>query len=176
SASEILDRAIKAVQESRVAGSDTGEAIAALKAEPSADGVLMRIFEQLVEPELIEPTFVHDFPKSLCPLAKSAPDDPAVAERFELFCGGLEIANAYSELNDPVEQLARFQEQVRLRAAGDEEAMSEIDMDYIHALEYGMPPASGLGIGIDRLVMLLTDSASIRDVILFPLMRPSTRS
>lgn len=142
----------------------------------SADEALVHLFEALVESHIVEPTFVHDFPKSLCPLAKSAPGDPATAERFELFSCGLEMANAYSELNDPAEQLARFQDQVKKRARGDMEAMSEVDMDYITALEYGMPPASGLGIGIDRLVMYLTDSPAIRDVILFPLMRPSARS
>ncbi|MBI1783774.1 lysine--tRNA ligase [Candidatus Sumerlaeota bacterium] len=136
------------------------------------DEGIVGVFEQLVEPTLIHPTFVYDYPKSLCPLTKSAERDPAIAERFELFCGGLEMANAYSELNDPAEQLARFQDQVNRRAAGDEEAMNEVDMDYVHALEYGMPPCSGLGIGIDRLVMLITGSVSIRDVILFPLMRP----
>ena len=125
-----------------------------------------------VPSDLIQPTFVVDFPKSLCPLAKSKADDPATAARFEFFCGGLEMANAYSELNDPAEQRRRFEEQVAARDAGDEEAMNEIDVDYVRALEYGMAPCSGLGIGIDRLVMLLTDSASIRDVILFPLMRP----
>ena len=143
----------------------------AVKSNDTADDALFALFEALVEPTLIQPTFVIDFPKSLCPLAKSAPREPATAERFELFIAGLELANAYSELNDPAEQLARFEQQVARRQAGDEEAMSEIDHDYVRALEYGMPPASGLGIGIDRLVMLLTDSPSIRDVILFPLMR-----
>jgi lysyl-tRNA synthetase class 2 len=132
----------------------------------------MAEFEREIETTLVQPTFVTDFPKSLCPLAKSKADDPATAERFELFIGGMEIANAYSEMNDPQEQLARFREQVAQRKAGDEEAMNQIDADYVRALEYGMPPCSGLGIGIDRLVMLLTDSPSIRDVILFPTMRP----
>jgi lysyl-tRNA synthetase class 2 len=143
-----------------------------LKEEPTADHALMHFFEELVEPNLFPPTFVLDFPKSLCPLAKSKAGDPATAERFELFIGGLEMANAYSELNDPKEQLERFQEQVDARRAGDEEAMNQVDADYVRALEYGMPPCSGLGVGIDRLVMLLTDSPSIRDVILFPTMRP----
>ena len=147
-------------------------ALTACDASDTPDEALIFTFEEAVEPTLIEPTFVIDFPKSLCPLAKSAAGDPATAERFELFVGGLEMANAYSELNDPAEQLDHFRRQVERRAAGDEEAMADIDRDYVRALEYGMPPCSGLGIGIDRLVMLLTDSPSIRDVILFPLMRP----
>ncbi len=142
----------------------------------TGDQVLVDLFESLVEPELIEPTFVHDYPKSLCPLAKSAPDEPATAQRFELFIAGLELANGYSELNDPAEQYATFEDQVRRRARGDLEAMSEIDRDYVMALEYGMPPAAGIGLGVDRLVMLLTDSPSIREVILFPLMRPQPRA
>ena len=135
------------------------------------DETLVTLFEENVESTLKQPTFVIDYPKSLCPLTKSKADDPLTAERFELYIGGIEIANAYSELNDPAEQLRRFEEQVAQKAAGDDEAMSEVDRDYVRALEYGMPPCSGLGIGIDRLVMMLTDSASIRDVILFPLMR-----
>ncbi len=144
----------------------------ALDRSKSADEALIAAFEEIVEPTLVEPTFVINYPKSLCPLTKSAAGDPTTAERFELFIGVLETANAYSELNDPVEQLARFEDQVNRRTAGDEEAMNEVDRDYVRALEYGMPPCSGLGIGIDRLIMLLTGSPSIRDVILFPLMRP----
>jgi len=144
----------------------------AMHATKTPDEAIIHLFESLIEPTIVEPTFMIDFPKSLCPLAKSAENEPATAERFELFICGLETANAYSELNDPAEQLARFNDQVGRRAEGDEEAMNEVDMDYVHALEYGMAPCSGLGIGIDRLVMLMTDSASIRDVILFPLMRP----
>jgi lysyl-tRNA synthetase class 2 len=162
-----------AIERARGRSEEAGRAI---DTAGSADELLFALFEHLVEPTLWRPTFVHDFPKSLCPLARSAESDEAVAERFELFAGGLELANAYTELNDPEEQLARFQEQVKRRAAGDEEAMSEVDADYIEALEYGMPPAGGLGIGIDRFVMVLTDSRSIRDVILFPLMRPAARS
>jgi lysyl-tRNA synthetase class 2 len=129
------------------------------------------IFEKSVEPHLLDPVFIVDFPVEVSPLARRSDANPEVAERFELFIGGREIANGFSELNDPDDQAARFREQVAARGAGDEEAMY-YDEDYITALEYGMPPAAGEGVGIDRLVMLLTDTASIRDVILFPLLRP----
>jgi len=134
--------------------------------------LIIELFEEHVEPTLVQPTFVTEFPKVKSPLAKSKPDAPLIAERFEAFVGHLEVANGYSELNDPQEQHARFVEQVERRRAGDLEAVGEVDVDYVRALEYGMPPTAGLGIGIDRIVMVLTDSASIRDVILFPLMRP----
>jgi lysyl-tRNA synthetase class 2 len=136
-----------------------------------AGKIATEIFERLNEQDLIQPTFVYDFPTEVSPLSKQKPDDPDTVERFELYIGGFEVANAFSELNDPAEQRRRFEAQLEDRNAGDAEAHA-MDEDYIRALEYGMPPAGGEGVGIDRLVMLLTNSPSIRDVILFPLMRP----
>lgn len=170
---ELSMAAIEKIEAERPEAKGLAEAV---KSADSSDEALMHLFEELAEPGIVKPTFVMDYPKSLCPLTKSSEADPAVAERFELFCCGFELANAYSELNDPAEQLARFEDQVRRGEGGDAEAMKEVDHDYVTALEYGMPPASGLGIGIDRFVMLLTDSPSIRDVILFPLMRPAKGS
>ena len=135
--------------------------------------LLAGLFEHVVEEHLISPTFIYDFPAELSPLSKTRKDDCRFAERFELFIGGLEIANGYSELNDPEEQKKRFKEQVEARSRGDREA-HEMDEDYLQALRYGMPPTAGEGIGIDRLTMLLTDSRSIREVILFPLLRPQS--
>jgi lysyl-tRNA synthetase, class II len=129
------------------------------------------VFEELVEPTLVQPTFVTDFPIELSPLAKKKRDNPLLVDRFELFIGRRELANAYSELNDPIDQLARFREQAALQARGDDEA-HWLDEDYVRALEYGMPPAAGEGIGIDRLVMLFANQPSIREVILFPHLRP----
>ena len=133
---------------------------------------ITRLFETLAESELIQPTFITDFPRVTSPLAKASANDSQVADRFELFIGGMEVANGFSELNDPEEQQRRFVEQAQAREHGDDEAMI-LDEDYIHALTYGMPPAAGIGIGIDRLVMLACDRRSIRDVILFPHMRPA---
>ena len=132
--------------------------------------IIATVFEALAEPHLIQPTIIYDYPTVVSPLSKQKPDDPDHVERFEIFAGGFELGNAFSELNDPVEQKKRFEDQIAQRAAGDEEA-HQMDEDYVRALAYGLPPTGGEGIGIDRLVMLLTGSKSIRDVILFPLMR-----
>jgi lysyl-tRNA synthetase class 2 len=141
-----------------------------------ADGagkLQMTIFEHTVEHTLLDPTFVFGYPAEVSPLSRASDADPFLTDRFEFFIGGREIANGFSELNDPEDQAARFQAQMRRKDAGDEEAML-YDADYIRALEYGMPPAAGLGIGIDRLVMFLTDQAAIRDVLLFPQVRPES--
>ena len=131
---------------------------------------LVAAFEQKVEPTLFQPTIIYDYPTEVSPLSKQRPDDPGFVERFEIYAAGMEIGNAYTELNDPAEQFRRFQQQLALKAAGDEEA-HQMDEDYLRAMSYGMPPTGGEGIGIDRLTMILTNSKSIRDVILFPLLR-----
>jgi lysyl-tRNA synthetase class 2 len=141
-----------------------------VKPAHGAGKIATTIFEGLWEKDLVQPTFVYDFPTEVSPLSKQKTDDPDTVERFELYAGGFEIANGFSELNDPAEQRRRFEGQLKDRVAGDNEA-HQMDEDYIRALEYGLPPTGGEGIGIDRLVMLLTNSPSIRDVILFPLMR-----
>jgi lysyl-tRNA synthetase class 2 len=139
--------------------------------EAEAAHQIAQLFELTAEKLLNQPTFITDFPKVISPLSKASPDNPAIAERFELYVAGMEVANGFSELNDPLEQLERFEEQAKQREGGDDEAM-QTDLDYVRALSYGMPPAAGIGIGIDRMTMLLTNRRSIRDVILFPHMRP----
>ena len=136
--------------------------------------VIATLFENVAESHLIQPTIIYDFPLAVSPLSKKKPDEPDWVERFEFYIGGFEVGNAFSELNDPVDQLARFEQQMAEKDRGDSEAM-EMDEDYVRALGYGLPPTAGEGIGIDRLTMLLTDSKSIRDVILFPLLRPQTK-
>jgi lysyl-tRNA synthetase, class II len=148
------------------AGED-GDAVQALTGGKLQD----EVFKVVLEPHLVQPTFVMDYPKPLSPLAKEHREDPALTERFELFVGGKELANGFSELNDPDDQRRRFEDQQRQQAAGNQEAHT-FDADYIRALEYGMPPAGGVGIGIDRLLMTIANQPSIRDVILFPAMRP----
>ena len=140
-----------------------------LPPEESAGKLLVSLFEALAERRLVQPTFVTGYPVEVSPLSKANPEEPGITERFELFAGGLEIANGFSELNDPDEQAARFGEQMAKRQAGDEHAM---DWDYIEALRHGLPPTGGCGVGVDRVAMLLTNSPAIRDVILFPHLRP----
>ncbi|HVA29310.1 MAG TPA: lysine--tRNA ligase [Candidatus Baltobacteraceae bacterium] len=141
-----------------------------LPKSPTHGHALDKIFERVLEPHLVQPTFVVDYPVIISPLSKRKTGDPELVDRYELFCANMEISNAFTELNDPDDQRARFEAQVRERAAGDEE-IPEPDWDFVRALEYGMPPTAGIGIGIDRLVMLLTGNASIRDVLLFPLQK-----
>ena len=129
------------------------------------------IFESIAEEHLVQPTIIYEFPTAISPLSKQKPDEPDWTERWEIFAGKMEIANGFSELNDPEDQRRRFEGQLKERERGDDEA-HQMDEDYIRALSYGMPPAGGVGVGVDRLAMLLTDSHTIRDVILFPLLRP----
>ena len=141
-------------------------------ADATRGTVLAELFDAFVEEKLIQPTFIYDYPVEISPLAKRKPDEPQFTERFEYFINATEYGNAFSELNDPIDQKERFERQVALKKQADPECKSEVDYDYVTALEYGMPPTGGLGFGVDRLVMLLTDSASIRDVLLFPTMKP----
>lgn len=155
---------------------DARKAAAEKGVEVSSDAtkgnVLAELFDAFVEDKLIQPTFIYDYPVEISPLAKRKPEDPAFTERFEYFINATEFGNAFSELNDPIDQKSRFEKQVALKKAEDPDCKSEVDYDFVTALEYGMPPTGGLGFGVDRLVMLLTDSASIRDVLLFPTMKP----
>jgi lysyl-tRNA synthetase class 2 len=139
---------------------------------PTKGSILAEFFDAFVEDKLIQPTFIYDYPVEISPLAKRKPDDPAFTERFEYFIDCTEYGNAFSELNDPIDQKGRFERQVAERKAIEPDCKAQVDYDYVNALEYGLPPTGGLGFGVDRLVMLLTDSASIRDVLLFPTMKP----
>ena len=157
------------------------DAIAAAKANhvelpevPTKGAILAEFFDAFVEDKLIQPTFIYDYPVEISPLAKRKPGDPAFTERFEYFIDCTEYGNAFSELNDPIDQKGRFERQVAERKAIEPDCKAQVDYDYVNALEYGLPPTGGLGFGVDRLVMLLTDSASIRDVLLFPTMRPES--
>ena len=161
---EIFEDQGKALEFARSLGGD-------FPAKESQAKLLEKVFDLAVEPKLVQPTFITHYPTAISPLSRRNDQDPSVVDRYELFITGREMANAFSELNDPVDQAQRFEAQLEAKEAGDEEA-HPMDLDYIRALEYGLPPTAGQGVGIDRLVMLLTDSPSIRDVILFPLLRP----
>jgi lysyl-tRNA synthetase class 2 len=150
-------------------GVDRGEA-----AKLGRGKLIDELFGELVEPRLIQPTFITDYPREMSPLAKPKRGNPELTERFELIVAGKELCNAYSELNDPIDQRERFEAQLKLREAGDEEAQ-QLDEDYLRAMEYGMPPTGGFGMGIDRLCMILGGQPSVRDVILFPTLRPEER-
>ncbi len=167
---EYLERSWESAKKQIESSKSNGEVLTEIQTARQIE----QLFEDLAEEKLIQPTFIIDYPKSISPLSKASPANLHIAERFELFVNGMEVANGFSELNDPQEQYERFVDQTKERETGDEEAMV-LDEDYIRALAYGMPPAAGIGIGIDRLVMLLTNKHSIRDVILFPHMRPAPR-
>jgi lysyl-tRNA synthetase class 2 len=173
---KVMDAIVEALGAGALEGDEALAAAARAKGievdgPPEFGPIVEKVLDEFVEPKLFEPTFLIDYPKAISPLAKETPDDPAIVERFEFFIGGLELGNSFTELNDPDEQRLRFELQQAERERGDAEAQG-MDEDFVAALEHGMPPTGGLGIGLDRLVMLLTGSRNIRDVILFPPMRP----
>jgi lysyl-tRNA synthetase, class II len=157
--------------ESLVRRFNSGHAHVAYDPKEPSGKTIAALFDAAAEEHLVQPTIVYEFPTAVSPLSKQKPDEPDWTERWEIFAGKMEIANGFSELNDPEDQRRRFEQQLKERERGDEEA-HQMDEDYIRALSYGMPPAGGVGVGVDRLAMLLTDSHTIRDVILFPLLRP----
>ncbi len=164
--------AVSSDEEALKKAKSIGVEIDTSKTKPNKWEVMVAVFEDKVEDKLIQPTFVINYPKSVSPLSKSYSDNSDITERYELFIGGMEMSNGFSELNDPIDQKERFEEQLKAKARGEDETM-DMDLDYINALEYGLPPTGGLGIGIDRMAMLLLNVQSIRDTILFPQMRKS---
>lgn len=170
--SEATGKAFDPAMSASEAGSLAGELGVEIEGKGTGK-IIEKVFEKHVEPNLWNPTFVTDYPKEISPFARSLPGHPGLVERFEAFVAGFEIGNAFTELNDPEEQLKRFEAQAEARAGGDEEA-HVVDLDFVRAMEYGMPPSGGLGLGVDRLVMILADVTTIREVVLFPHLRPDS--